>query len=83
MTSLELLEKALSLSPTDRVALIEQLYKSFNPDDSDKIDEKCEKCEKESDSRLQAIENGEMTTSSAKNAFSRINEQGLNRSDQE
>jgi len=71
MTVSELLESALSLSPTDRVALIEQIYRSFSPDYSNTVDQKwVEEC----DSRMQAIENGEMSTSSAADVFSRLNE---------
>ena len=71
MTDAELIDKALSLSPTDRAALIDQLYESFSTSPSAEIDAKWVA---ECDSRIAAVNEGRMNTTDAAEVFSKIDE---------
>lgn len=71
MTDAELLDGALALSPTDRAALIDQLYQSLAPNSSAESDQKwVDEC----DARMAAIEGGEMSKTAAAEVFSKIDE---------
>ena len=71
MTDAELIDKALSLSPTDRATLIDQLYESFSTSPSVDVDQKWIA---ECDSRMAAVNEGRMGTTDAAKVFSKINE---------
>ena len=71
MTDAELIDKALSLSPTDRATLIDQLYESFSTSPSADVDQKWIA---ECDSRMAAVNEGRMGTTDAAKVFSKINE---------
>ncbi len=71
MTVDELLTSALTLSPTDRATLIERLYTSLDSAPTSKIDQQwVEEC----DSRMAAVDSGQMSTKSAEDVFANIDE---------
>lgn len=66
----ELFNEAINLSPMEKAQLVELILSSFNFQGRKEIDSAWAK---EAESRLQAIENGEMETIPMEDVFSSLN----------
>lgn len=65
----QLLAESLKLSPTERAELVENILSSFEFPSRKKIDELWAK---EAESRIDALERGELSTISAEEVFKKI-----------